>query len=110
MKTRKSDKSTSAIICSLKARRQINSKEKKSRSTKRVSTKGSYPFWTAKEHRACMEAVQKHGGNYTRIAKAVKTRNCGQIRRRLLLLLKQSKLDKNYPDRHSLRPYEKYEK
>ena len=52
----------------LKARRQskMNSKAEKSRSIKRVTTK--YFFWTAKEHKACMEAIQKHGKNDKLIA------------------------------------------
>ena len=113
MKTRtgtqsiKSNTSTAALKSRLKARRQINSKAKKSRSTKRVSTKGSRSFWTAQEHKTCMKAVQKHGTNYKLIALAVKTRNCGQIIGHLKFLREQMKVDKHHPDRHSLRPYEK---
>ena len=90
IQSRKSNTSSAASISHLKAshpkaRRQakMDSKAKKNRSTKRVSTKGSYSYWTAKEHKTCMKAVQKHGANYRLIAKAVQTRNSKQIRYRL---------------------------
>ena len=113
LQSRKSNTSTAASLSHLKASRlkarrqsKMNSKAEKSRSTKRVTTKAYW--WTAKEHKVCMKAVQKHGKNYRLIALAVKTRNHRQIKYRLENLFEQMKVDKHHPDRHILRPFEKW--
>ena len=57
--SRKSSKSSLASINHLKANRLKARRQIKIYSE--VSTKGSH--WTAKEHKVCMKAVQKHGTN-----------------------------------------------